>query len=505
LATVERLFPTPLPSALPPVPAFNLALLPSGIRRWVDEHADSLQVPAEFVAVPTMIALGGCIGRLVSVRLKRCIGWYEAPILWGCIVGRPSAGKSPAISPARRMLDTLESDARQVYLETRAAHERLARIEEIEAELALKSVRKLVSQGDRGAAEAALAAVAKQERESPHEPRLVVNDATIEKLGELLGENPRGVMYVRDEVAGWLANLDREGREGDRSFFLESWNGKGSYTFDRIARGTTRIEACAVSIMGGVQPGKLAEYVRAAIKGGAADDGLIQRFQMSIYPDLSPVWRFRDFAPDPEGERNVLSLFRYLHALDPAQVQAESDDSCDTPYLRLCDEAQERFADWLTALMQRLRSGAEPPHLESHLSKYSALAGRLALVLHLAERCVGPVSDAAVAAAIDWCTLLEAHARRIYAPVTDDGISAAHLILKKRADLADGFTLRDVYRKGWTGLTDRSLVEGGLDLLVDHGYLIRRHLGAGWPALRTLPLARLLMPAESCAAAPTGR
>lgn len=130
-----------------------------------------------------------------------------------------------------------------------------------------------MSQGNRSAAEAALAAVAKEAHECPREPRLIVNDATIEKLGELLGDNPRGVIYVRDEVAGWLANLDREGREGDRTFFLEAWNGKGSYTFDRIARGTTRIEACAVSIMGGVQPGKLSGYVRGAIKGGATDDG----------------------------------------------------------------------------------------------------------------------------------------------------------------------------------------------------------------------------------------
>jgi len=119
----------------------------------------------------------------------------------------------------------------------------------------------------------------------------------------------------------------------------------------------------------------------------------------------------------------------------------------------------------------RIRSGSEPPHIESHLSKFSALAGRPALVLHLAERSSGPVSDAAMAAAIAWCAFLEAHARRIYAAVTDDGISTAHLLLKKRGDLADGFAARDVYRKGWTGLTDRAMVEAGLELLVDHGYL----------------------------------
>jgi hypothetical protein len=389
----------------------------------------------------------------MAVRLKRLNPWYEYPVLWGFLVGRPSAGKSPALAPARRMLDKVDAEARQLHGSASRAHERALQIDRMEAELAVKSARKLVSRGDKGAAEATLAALAQDNREAPREPRLVVNDSTVEKLSELLSGNPRGIIYVRDEVAGWLANLDREGREGDRGFFLECWNGKGSYTVDRIGRGTTRIEACAVSIMGGVQPGKLAEYVRGAVRGGTADDGLIQRFQMSVYPDLPPVWRFRDFSPNPNSERDVLALFRYLYALDPAQLDAESDESCDTPYLRLS-------------------SGAEPPHIESHLSKYSALAGRLALVLHLAERNSGPVSDAAMEAAIAWCAFLEAHARRIYAPVTDDGISTAHLLLRKREELADGFSAREVYRKGWTGLTDRAMVEAGLELLVDHGYLI---------------------------------
>lgn len=281
-------------------------------------------------------------------------------MLWGFLVGRPSAGKSPALAPARRMLDKLDAEARQLHESASQVHERALQIDRIEAELAMKSARKLVSRGDKGAAEAALASLTKENREAPREQRIVVNDSTVEKLGELLDANPRGIIYVRDEVAGWLANLDREAREGDRGFFLECWNGKGSYTVDRIGRGTTRIEACAVSIMGGVQPGKLGEYVRGAVRGGTADDGLIQRFQMSVFPDLPPVWRFRDFAPNPNSERDVLALFRYLYALDPAQLNAESDESCDTPYLRLSENAQDRFAAWLTALMSRIRSGSAP-------------------------------------------------------------------------------------------------------------------------------------------------
>ena len=89
------------------------------------------------------------------------------------------------------MLDKLDADARQLHESASQAHQRALQIDRIEAELAVKSARKLVSRGDKGAAEATLAALAQENRDAPREPRLVVNDSTVEKLGELvLGRVP---------------------------------------------------------------------------------------------------------------------------------------------------------------------------------------------------------------------------------------------------------------------------------------------------------------------------
>ena len=57
--------------------------------------------------------------------------------------------------------------------------------------------------------------------------RYIVNDTTVEKLGELLRDNPWGLLEFRDELTGWLRCLDKPGHEGDRAFYLESWNGVG--------------------------------------------------------------------------------------------------------------------------------------------------------------------------------------------------------------------------------------------------------------------------------------
>ncbi len=86
--------------------------------------------------------------------------------------------------------------------------------------------------------------------------------------------------------------LDDESRVEDRGFYLTGWNGSDSYTSDRIGRGfNLHIPAVTISLLGSTQPGKLREYVARMISGGAGDDGLIQRFGMMVWPDLSPNWK----------------------------------------------------------------------------------------------------------------------------------------------------------------------------------------------------------------------
>lgn len=459
----------PLPEPLPAVPIFDLGLLPNSIRPWVEDHADALQCPPEYVAVGAMVAIAGTIGRQVAIQVKQRERWIERSVLWGCIVGRPSAGKSPALRPAYGMLSRLESAGWAAYQEALKEFEAQTVVASAAKQNAQKIARDKLKKGDKlGALEAAEDAL--RDPEEPAQARLVINDATVEKVGEILKANPRGLVQFRDELSGWLASLDREGREGDRAFWLECWSGTGPYTVDRIGRGTIHLEACAVSILGGTQPGKLAEYVRAACEGGAGDDGLLPRFQLAIYPDQPRDWQYTDREPNKAAWTDCSRVFDRLNAIDVTAVNAERSEYVDVPFLRFDPEAQELFAEWQTALMVRLRGGGEPAFIESHLAKYPALAARLALVIHLADTGVGPVSAAALARALDWTEFLEAHARRIYAPVTDGGLSAAHLLLAKRPELPGPFTARDIHRKHWSGL-GRQAADGALDYLTEYGYL----------------------------------
>ncbi len=137
----------------------------------------------------------------------------------------------------------------------------------MECQAAKKRAQKLVNDGKRDAARAELDKVDSLADPPKHPPRLIVNDATVEALGEKLNENPNGVLLLRDELYGWLAKMQQEEYASDRAFYLECFNGNGRYTYDRIGRGTVAVDHCILSIIGGIQPARIARLVRGTTKG----------------------------------------------------------------------------------------------------------------------------------------------------------------------------------------------------------------------------------------------
>lgn len=130
------------------MPAFNPALLPDCVRTWCTDAADSLQVPLDFTAVPAVVGLATALdGWHLAVRLKTHGHWYERPILWGCVVGRPNSGKSPALSPARRLLESVNVPERAGYEHAREVHEGKAILADARRAHAKDEARKAIKNG----------------------------------------------------------------------------------------------------------------------------------------------------------------------------------------------------------------------------------------------------------------------------------------------------------------------------------------------------------------------
>ncbi|MBV8773127.1 MAG: DUF3987 domain-containing protein [Deltaproteobacteria bacterium] len=468
--------PKPLPEGLLPVDPFELEFLPASIGSWVADIADRMQCPLDFVGVPATIALGSVIGRKFGVRPQRFTDWIEVPNLWGCIVGRPGTMKSPALQQALAPLHRLDAEARK---ENEAAAQRYA--VEIEAYKLRKedSAKKARTELKGGRDIAGLLDIAAPEE--PKAKRYVANDASYESLGVILADNPPGVLGFRDELISLLKPLDREEFAAARGFFLSAWNGTGGYTFDRIVRGVTHIEAACLSLLGSTQPGRISEYIRRAISGTGGDDGLIQRFSLLVWPDECPDWKDVDRYPNSEAREAAWGTFRRLSTLNPDEVGAERDTFEAIPFLRFDEGAHGLFAEWRSDLEKRLRSADMGSALESHLAKYRKLVPSLALISHLADGGSGPITEMALLRAAAYAEYLEEHARRAYAAGGQVQLAAAKAILRRlrKSDIPMPFTARDIHRHHWSGLTDIDQVQSGLDLLDDLDWILCEKLATG--------------------------
>ncbi|MGB7480968.1 MAG: YfjI family protein [Burkholderiaceae bacterium] len=459
--------PTPLPNALPPVQPFEPELLPVALRGWVMDIAHRMQCPPDFPAVGAVVALSSLIGARAVVQPKARDDWQVVPNLWGLIVGRPGVMKSPALGESLKPLQRLQAQELEHWQAAHDAWALDAKLAEMQGADNEKKAKGLASK-DPAAARALL-----DQADTPEEPqarRFIVNDATVEKLGELLRVNPWGTLSYRDELYGLLTSMDRQGQEGSRAFYLQAYDGNQGYTFDRIMRGTVHIPRVCLAMIGGIQPGRIQEYVRGAVSGGSADDGLLQRFGLTVWPDVTAEFHHIDQWPDTPARQSAWDVFERLAALEPA---SETEPNI----WRFDPAAQAVFVEWLVPFETEIRGDELHPAMASHLSKYRKLIPALALVFALIDTpdSGGVIGETELLRALAWGDYLRSHANRLYsAAVVPETAGAASLLKKVKAGALDAeFTPRQAAQKCWAGLSTPDAVRKAADVLVDFDWLRR--------------------------------
>lgn len=280
-----------------------------------------------------LVALGSLIGAGCASKPKQNDSWLIVPNLWGAVVGAPSTKQSPALDAGLRPLDRLIEDAHKAHDTAR---------QEYEGQMLIHTARKDAVEGrikqQAKTSGQSLAKIAQElgyltAPETPKERRYKTNDTTVEKLGELLRDNPRGILAKRDELIGLIASWDREGREGERAFWLQAWNGNPHFDTDRVGRGHVRIENVCVSLIGGIEPGKLIAYLEEATNA-RANDGMVQRTQVLVYPDHR-CGGWRDMSPNKEARDATYAVFEKLAGMNSVVLGAPpADDFAKFPYFR---------------------------------------------------------------------------------------------------------------------------------------------------------------------------
>ncbi|GAB6071013.1 hypothetical protein JCM30760_21100 [Thiomicrorhabdus hydrogeniphila] len=380
---------------------FHDSLLPGQLYQWVEDNARRANMPPDYLGASLIASLSILISYKFKVAPKSLDDWLVTPNLWGMAIGDPSMGKTPMLKKSMSLINGLEPKS-----------------------------------------------------------RLIVHDSTIEKLAETLSQQDHGVLLFRDELSGLFQSMNKRGREMDRAFYLEGFNGDSPYDTDRVKRGSIHIESLCISIMGGIQPDAINPLINATIKG-QLNDGLLQRFQLMVWPE--PLKRkYYDAKPDNEAQNFMQELFELLW--DKLQIS-------ENKVLRFSPETQQKFKDFYENHETQGGLDSFEPALEEHFNKYSSLLPSIALIFQIIENFDSEfISLKNFQYALNWVEYLASHAKKVYSKnsnLTDKALT----IYRNKNQLKHSFSASDVKRKGWSGLKDINFISEVLDLLTQQSIL----------------------------------
>lgn len=470
--TEPKALPDPLPEVLP----YDSDLLPAIVGDAVADVSHRMQCPPDYVACALLVAMGAVVGNRIGIRPKQNDTWLVVANLWGCIIGRPSMKKSPSASFAEGLIRSIEDrDRKRVepMIADWKRDELLSEAKKAALKTSLKESIKKNQDDDHEHKKLAMDLVSLESVQVPTSRRIISTDSTIEKLVELLNIHQLGMILWRDELISWMRGLDREDQAGVRQQFLTLWNGYGRINVDRIGRGETVCESPCLSIFGCATPGGIQEYVQASLKGGRGDDGLLQRFQVTVWPDEPDEIQGVDQKPDRLALQRVQDVFDRLAEFESRDIADKDCASSEIPWMRFSPDGQSVFNEWLLDKDRRCRAESMPEAIESHLAKFNKLVPSIALLIELCEGPAGSVTKRSVERAVKWARYLESHAMRLYAVAACPERVLASPLLNRLLDWDKErpIRVRDIRQKGWRGLSDPKAIESTLEALGADGWL----------------------------------
>ena len=391
---------TPSKPLVPPTPwqPFPVSCLPEPVQTLVCRASEAIKCDPAYVATAMLPALAGAIGTSRQIQLKR--GWIEPSVLWGVVCGDSGSMKSPAVDIATNHIRDRQAKSVEVHRQL---------IESYEKDLA--EYKLLYDDWKRSGRKKGEPAPG--EPEQPICERICCSDVTVEGLAVLLADAPRGLLLIRDEIAGWLASHDqyKSGRGADTAHWL-TIHGARDLVVDRKTgdRKTLFVRRASVSIVGGIQPRTLAR----SLGQEHFENGLAARLLLAMPPRRPKVWSEAEI--DESLDQSVAQMFDRLlelqHTIDGDPITLGLSSGGKQAWVKFYDEHADRMLD---------ASGSHA----AVLSKLEGGAARIALILHIVRQVTGDrtateaVDEHSISSGVAIARWYAREAERIYAVLSE--------------------------------------------------------------------------------------
>ena len=306
--------------------AFPLVALPRVLRQFVAQVSDAMGVAPECVATPAIATCATAIGNTCRIRLTPT--WTEPAVIWAVTLMESGSLKTPAYNAAVEPLRVAQRLSEEQFQQAQTDYRKAKAQFEAEASLWKN-------------APTAAQAIPTEPME-PKPTDLYTSDSTVEALGVLFGNNPRGLALTRDELSGFFASFGayKGGRGGDEAAYLEFYNA-GAVKLNRASGKRIYVHAAALSIFGTCQPAVFVNAIGADGKNSnQVENGLAARFLIASPVSKPKRWQ----VAKPYEARHYWKMVGELLTIP---LPRDADGRAEPAIISMLPEATERFAEFV--------------------------------------------------------------------------------------------------------------------------------------------------------------
>ncbi len=328
---------------------FPLDVFPDKLAAYISKCNETLSSSVDYMGCALLFLTSLIVGNSMKIEVKP--GWYEYGSLWLVLVGKAGIGKTPSINNIVRPIQQMNSKEIKQYAkdyEKYEFYENLDKKEKKNSEDIQKPIRK----------------------------QFIVNDITLEALADLHEQNKNGVGVIKDELAGWIKDLNKYRQGSDLEHWLSSWSGK-EINLNRKTAKSSFVEKSFIPVMGGIQP----EILNSFYTKDNKSNGFIDRMLFS-FPDLE-VTNYNKESLDPQMIEFYNSFISDFYTDMKKNTQYTDDCEIDSKIIKLSPEAQEKWIEIFNRISNTQNDDNVNEYMKSMLPKQKSYIPRFALLIHV--------------------------------------------------------------------------------------------------------------------------
>lgn len=327
---------------------FPIDIFHEDIQSYILECNKTLDSNIDYLGSSLLWLISVCIGNSIEIEVKK--GWNENATVWISIVGKAGIGKTPSISNILFPLQKINAREIKDFIKKKEQSDFYEKLSKKDKEQY-------------------------SEPEKPTKKQFIANDITLEALVDLHQESDNAVGVFKDELAGWLKDMNKYRAGSDLEFWLSCWSGK-SVNMNRKTATSSFVEKPFIPVLGGIQPSIFDTFYTEENK----ENGFMDRMLLS-FPDSNV-----DFYNDNEMDETILSWYKDIIIMFydklKANIKRDEEGVIISKKTVLSADAKVEWKRIFNEITTRQNDENENEYLKSMYPKQKSYIPRFALIIH---------------------------------------------------------------------------------------------------------------------------